>query len=172
VFGVAMLFEGMGITGEYRKLGRWLAETTSERVELAGGAGVELIVGIATIVLGILALVGVERATLMPVLVIVAGAGLIIAVGTVHRLSDLQLMTAEASDFGRRLHHESMSGAAIAQTLAGLAALVLGILSLIWAGTTASGYGLLAQIGMICLGVGAAIGGGAIAGRSTMLRRR
>ena len=65
-----------------------------------------------------------------------------------------------------------MAGAAIAQMLAGVAALVLGILSLIWAGTTASGYGLLAQIAMICLGVGAAIGGGAIAGRSTMIHRR
>ena len=172
VFGVAMLFEGIGITGEYRKLGRWLADTSSERVELAGGAGVELIVGVATVVLGILALVGIARATLMPVLVIVAGAGLIIAVGTVHRLSDLQLMTVDASDFGRHLRRESMAGAAIAQTLAGLAALVLGILSLIWAGTTPAGYGLLAQIGMICLGVGAAIGGGAIAGRSTMLHRR
>lgn len=172
VFGVAMLFEGMGITGEYRKLGRWLADTTSERVELAGGAGVELVVGIATIVLGILALIGLARATLMPVLVIVAGAGLVIAVGTVHRLSDLQLMTVDASDFGRHLHRESMAGAAIAQMLAGVAALVLGILSLIWAGTTASGYGLLAQIAMICLGVGAAIGGGAIAGRSTMIHRR
>lgn len=172
VFGVAMLFEGMGITAEYRKLGRWLSDTTSERVEGTGGAGVELVVGVATMVLGILALIGVARATLMPVLVIVAGVGLIIAVGTVHRLSELQFMTVDASDFGRHLHRESTAGAAITQTLAGVAALVLGILSLIWAGTTPAGYGLLAQIAMICLGVGAAIGGGVIAGRSTMVHRR
>jgi hypothetical protein len=172
VFGVAMLIEGLGITSEYRKLGRWLTDTSSEPVELAGGTGIEVAVGVAAIVLGILALVGIAPATLIPVLVIVGGAGLMIAVGTVHRLSDLQLMTAGASDFGRRLRHESMAGAALVQTISGIAALVLGILALIWGGTTASGYGLLAQIGMICLGVAAAIGGGAIAGRSTMLYRR
>jgi hypothetical protein len=172
VFGVAMLFEGLGITSEYRKLGRWLADTSAERIELAGGTGIEVAVGVAAIVLGILALVGVAPATLIPVLVIAGGAGLMIAVGTVHRLSDLQLMTTGASDFGRSLRHESIAGAAIVQTMGGLAALVLGILSLIWSGTTASGYGLLAQIGMICLGVAAAIAGGAIAGRSTMLYRR
>ena len=172
VFGVAMFFEGAGITAEYRKLGRWLSDSSSEHIELAGGTGIEVAVGVAAVVLGILALIGVAPGTLIPVLVITGGAGLMIAVGTVHRLSDLQLMTSGASEFGRRLRHESMAGAAIVQTLGGLAALVLGILALIWNGTTPAGYGLLAEIGMICLGVAAAIGGGAIAGRSTMLYRR
>ena len=172
VFGAAMLFEGLGITGEYRKLARWLADTSPERFELAGSTGIEVAVGVATIALGILALIGIEPDTLIPVLIITGGAGLMIAVGTVHRLNDLRLTTLGVSDIGRRLHNEWIAGGAIVQTLAGLAALVLGILSLIWAGTTPAGYGTLAQIGMICLGVAAAIGGGAIAGRSTMLYRR
>ncbi|MGN6059092.1 MAG: hypothetical protein ACTHOI_10990 [Sphingomicrobium sp.] len=172
VFGVAMLFEGIGITAEYRKLARWLAETNSERIELAGATGVEFAVGVAAIVLGILALVGIAPATLIPVLVIAGGAGLMLASGTVHRLTDLQLMSMGASDIGRTLRHESMAGAVIAQTLCGLAAVVLGILSLIWGGATATGYGLLSQIGMICLGVGAAIGAGAIAGRWMTHARR
>lgn len=172
VFGVAMFFEGAGITSEYRKLRRWLADTSSERVELASGTGIEVAVGVAAIVLGILSLIGIAAGTLIPVLVIAGGAGLMIAVGTVHRLSDLQMMTAGASEFGWRLHHESMGGAAVIQTLGGLAALVLGILALIWSGTTPAGYGLLAEIGMICLGVAAAVGGGVIAGRSMMVYRR
>lgn len=172
VFGVAMFFEGAGITSEYRKLGRWIADTSSERVELAGATGIEVAVGVAAVVLGILSLIGVSAGTLIPVLVITGGAGLIIAVGTVHRLSDLQMMTTGASEFGRRLRHESIGGAAVVQTLGGLAALVLGILALIWNGTTPAGYGTLAEIGMICLGVAAAVGGGVIAGRSTMLYRR
>lgn len=172
VFGVAIFAEGAGIAGEYRKLARWLAETRSERVEFAGGTGVELAVGTAAIVLGILSLVRVAPATLMPVLVIAGGAGLALAVATVHRLNDLEFASAGMSEFGQRLHHEAFAGAALAQMLCGLAALVLGILALIWSGTTATGYGPLAEIGMICLGVAAAIGGGAIAGRSTMLYRR
>jgi hypothetical protein len=94
------------------------------------------------------------------------------AVATVHRLNDLRLTSMGVSDFGRSLHSEWLAGGAIVQALGGLSALVLGILSLVWAGTTAAGYGTLSEIGMICLGVAAAIGGGAIAGRSTMLYRR
>lgn len=172
VFGAAMLLEGLGITGEYRKLARWLADTSSERFEFAGGLGIEVSVGVAAIALGVLALVGVEPATLIPVLIIAGGAGLVMAVGTVQRLHDLRLTTMGVSDMGRRLHNEWVAGGAIVQTLGGIAALVLGILSLIWAGTTPAGYGTLAEIGMICLGVAAAIGGGAIAGKSTMLYRR
>jgi hypothetical protein len=172
VFGASILFEGLGITGEYRKLARLLADTSPERFELAGSTGLEVAVGVAAIALAILALIGVEPATLIPVLIITGGTGLMIAVGTVHRLNDFRLTTLGVSDLGRRLHNEWIAGGAIVQTLAGLAALVLGILSLIWAGTTPAGYGTLAQIGMICLGVAAAIGGGAIAGRSTMLYRR
>lgn len=172
VFGIAMVFESVGITGEHRKLGRWLAETSSERVEFGGGVGVEAAVGIAAVALGILALIGVASTTLMPILVLAGGAGLMIAVGTVYRLHDLQLSSLSASDFGRRLRHESMAGAAAVETLTGLAALVLGILALVSTVPAAGGYGLLAEIGMICLGVGVAIGGGALAGRSTMLYHR
>jgi hypothetical protein len=172
VFGIAMLLEGLGISGEYRKLGRWLAETKSERIELAGGTGTEVAVGVAGIALGILALLGVVPAILVPVAVIAGGAGLIMAVGTVHRLNDLQLMSVGASDFGRRLRQESLAGAAVVEAAAGLGALVLGILSLVMGNALMPGFGPLAQIGMICLGIGAAIGGGAIAGRSAMLHRR
>jgi hypothetical protein len=172
VFGIAMLAEGLGIAGEYRKLGRWLAEARSERVELAGGTGIEVAVGFAAIVLGILALIGVAAATLIPVLVIAGGVGLMIAVGTLHRVNDLKLTSMGASDFGRVLHHESVSGAGIVETFGGLAAVVLGILALVWNGTTPAGYGLLAEIGLICLGVAVAIGGFAISGRSMMLYRR
>jgi hypothetical protein len=173
VFGVAMLLEGFSITGEYRKLARWLVDTKSERIELAGGSAVELAVGAAGIVLGILALLSVVPAVLIPVLIVAGGAGLMLAVGAVHRLNDLQLMSVGASDFGRRLRSETMAGAAMVEAMAGLGALVLGILSLVLGSAAlAPGFGSLAQIGMICLGVGAAIGGGAIAGRSTMLYRR
>lgn len=168
VFGVAMLFEGLMVSGEYNRLAGWLVDTTSERVELAGGSGVEVLVGLAAIALGILALVGLSPETLISALIIAGGAGLMMSAGTLHRLNDLQLMTNRASDFGRRLRHESMTSAAIAQMLGGIAALVLGILSLLAVGAT---YGTLAEVGMIVLGVAAAIGGGALAGKATMLYR-
>lgn len=172
VFGLVMLFEGLGITSEYRKLARWVAESGSERFEVRGGTAVEVAVGVGAIVLGILALLGVAPATLIPVLVIVGGIGLMMAVGTVHRLTDLRLTSMGASDLGRQLHQQWTAASSIMETFGGLAAIVLGILSLVWAATTASGFGTLAQIGMICLGIAAAMGAAAMAGRSTALYRR
>lgn len=167
VFGVAMLLEGMTIAGEYQKLARWVTESSAERIEIGGGAGVELLVGLAAIAMGILSLIGIAPAILIPVLIITGGAGLILSAGSMQRLNDLHIEAGPWDEMVRLVAHESMAGGAIAQTLGGIAALVLGILSLVMlAPTQAEGFGTLPQVAMIVLGIATAVSGGALFGKS------
>ena len=170
VFGVAMLVEGLGIASEYSTLAARVAEGRTEIAEFGGGVGVEVLVGIAAIALGVLALVGVATSTMIPVLIIVGGVGLMLSAGTTQRLNDLNLASAGHSEMARRVTHASMTGAAVAQTLGGLAAVVLGILSLVDVGAAAAaGFGTLPQVGLLVLGVAVAFAGGALAGKATRL---
>lgn len=172
VFGAAMLIEGLGIASEYNALAARVAEGRSEIAEFGGGVGVEVLVGMSAIALGVLALVGVATSTLIPVLIIVGGAGLVLSAGTTQRLNDLHLVTYGHTDMARHVTHASMTGAAVAQTLGGIAALVLGILSLVdVSAAAAAGFGTLPQVGMLVLGIATAFAGGALAGKATRIYR-
>lgn len=172
VFGAAMLVEGLSIAAEYSAIANRVAEGSSEIAEFGGGLGVEVLVGIAAIALGILSLLGVAASALLPVLIITGGVGLMLSAGTTQRLNDLNLATAGHSAMARRYTHEAMTGGVIAQTLGGLAAAVLGILALVAISPVAqAGYGTLPQVGMLVLGVAMALAGGAMAGKATRLYR-
>lgn len=172
VFGLAMLLEGISIAREYRKLARWLAETKSEQIEVGGGTGIEILVGVAAIAMGVLTLLGVAASSLMPALIITGGAGLILAAGTLQGLKDLNLMAGNSSDLALRVSHNSMAGGAALEILGGTAAVVLGILSLtILPAIAAEGMGTLPQVGMLVLGLATAAGGGALARQSKAVYR-
>jgi hypothetical protein len=172
VFGAAMLLEGISIGSEYRKLAQWVAETRSERIEVGGGTGIEILVGVAAIAMGVLSLLGIAASSLMPALIITGGAGLILAAGTLEGMKDLRLMADSSSDVARRVSHDSMGGGAALEVLGGVAAVVLGILSLVMLPAfAAEGTGTLPQVGMLVLGLATAAGGGVLAGRSTVLYR-
>jgi len=172
VFGVAMLIEGLSIASEYSALAGEVAEGRTEIAEFGGGVGVEVLVGIAAIALGVLALVGVATSTMIPVLIIVGGVGLILSAGTTQRLNDLHLASMGHTEMARSVTHAAMTGAAVAQTLGGLAAVVLGILALVdVSAAAAAGFGTLPQVGMLVLGVVVAFAGGALAGKATRLYR-
>lgn len=173
VFGAAMLLEGISIGAEYNKIARWVADTEAERVEVSGGTGVEMLVGIAAIAMGILSLIGIAAPILIPALIITGGVGLILSAGTLQRLDDLRLITiGPTSVSARRVAHESMVGGTMSDVLGGIAAMVLGILSLVMiAPMAAEGMGILPQVGMLVLGVASAIAGGALTGKSTTLYR-
>jgi hypothetical protein len=172
VFGAAMLLEGISIGSEYRRLAQWVAETRSERIEVGGGTGIEILVGVAAIAMGVLSLLGIAASSLMPALIITGGAGLILAAGTLEGMKDLRLMADSSSDVARRVSHDSMGGGAALEVLGGVAAVVLGILSLVMLPAfAAEGTGTLPQVGMLVLGLATAAGGGVLAGRSTVLYR-
>ena len=172
VFGAAMLSEGLSISSEYSALSRYIAYDSTEITEFGGGLGVEVLVGLAAVALGVLSLLGVAAPTLLPALIIVGGVGLMLSAGTTQRLNDLQLAAVGHDDMARRVTRDAMTGAAAAQTLGGLAAMVLGILSLVSVGPlAAAGFGTLPQVGMLVLGTATALSGGALAGKATRIYR-
>ncbi len=163
VFGASMLVAGIAIAGAWSRLTHAAAQTRNETVQAGGGAGVEMVVGVAGIALGVLSLLGVTPHILMPALIIAGGIGLLLSAGTPQQLNDLRMINAGTSYETRRIVHESVRSSAVAQALGGLAAVVLGILGLVLA--TGLPFGTLTEIGIIVLGLSVAISGGALTGK-------
>jgi hypothetical protein len=114
--GVAMLAQGASIAA------RW----TDALRRLAGGVGTEIFAGVVGIVLGVLALAGVIPQVLRPVAAIVIGTSLLLG-------SDAQPALVEL-DRDRRRGREVVRASAGALLLAGVAAIVLGIVGLLGLG--------------------------------------
>ena len=75
VLGASLIMSGLGITAEYKKL---ITSTAGKNFEwLGSGLTVELLGGIAALVLGILALIGMESVMLLSVDAIALGVVLI-----------------------------------------------------------------------------------------------
>ncbi|MBL1257599.1 hypothetical protein [Methylocystis sp. Sn-Cys] len=138
VFGVALLVQGGAMVSEYAQIA-FPAETKGFTAEQFGGnsLAVVFLVGAAGIVLGILALLGINSGVLMPVAVIAYGTALVLSSNAVwhlfllRRASRMQAVTSGRSMIGgEMLASEMASGSAALQALAGLAAIVLGILAL------------------------------------------
>ena len=128
VFGAALLIQG----------GTVLSEHASVLFPAAGGGSIEqfrggnlsavFLTGIAGIVLGILALLGIAAATLTAVSVIAFGAALILSANSVRELHMVRRYGAGMSG-SEMVAGEMASGSAGVQLLAGLTAVVLGILA-------------------------------------------
>ncbi len=165
--GVALLFEGGAIAARYSRL---LYETAGARfptAELGGGMGVEILGGIAGIVLGILALLGLVSLTLASVAAIVFGATLLLSSGTTTRLNCLVIDGYGWADTTRRVAREAVLAAAGVQVLVGLAGGILGLLSLLGL------YSLdLALVAMLCLGASVLLTGAALSTRMLSILRR
>jgi hypothetical protein len=73
VFGIAMLVGGIAIAGAWARLTSAALRGNGDTMRAGGGAGVEMIVGLAAIALGVLALLGVSPAILVPALIITGG---------------------------------------------------------------------------------------------------
>lgn len=132
IFGVAIFAHGAAVAAEYSKLLSQISEGRIGGIELGGGMAIEFLAGIATVVLGILAVVGKYPTILMASLIIVGGAALILSSGTMQRLNDLKAEANTSSEFERRVFRAAVSGASVAQILAGVATVVLGILALVF----------------------------------------
>ena len=129
VLGASLLFKGAVISAEYSKLLAHTSGDALDKVELCGGTSIEVLTGIAGIVLGILALLSIDPNTLVAVANITFGGGVIMGTATISRL--VALRTDLAGSTSRKVAHEIMSSTMGIQILAGLAVIALGILSLI-----------------------------------------
>lgn len=142
VLGAAMLTEGAAIATEYVRVLNAASESATS-TQAGYGMTTEIIIGGAVLVLGILSLVGVAAATLTTVAVITAGALMVVSAPVMVQLNELRHQHDGMSEQAHDLLRASSASVSGLQILAGLTAIVLGV---------------------IALSRGAAMGGGAVIG--------
>lgn len=142
VFGVALLIQGGAMVSEYAQVS-FPIDMEGGSIDSFGGNSLVAVflVGAAGIVLGVLALLGVQAGVLMPIAAIAFGTALLLSSNAVWRLYVLRrgsrvqgLATSASQGGGEIIASEMASGSAGLQAVAGLAAIVLGIIAL--AGST------------------------------------
>jgi hypothetical protein len=168
VFGAAFIIEGAALAARHTAIMDQIGESRTDQLEMGGGMTVELVAGVAAIALGILSLVGLVPAILMPALVITGGAALILSAGAVQRLNDIRAEAFGVSPTARAMARAAVSSAAAGQVLAGLGAVALGILALVGVGDPA----ILTTVGLLVLGGAITLSGTALSGKMLSLFRR
>jgi hypothetical protein len=163
VLGVALLAEGGAIAAQFSKLLSAVTGGALGAMELGGGMTAEILAGGGAIVLGILALVGLKPMILLPAAVIAVGVALMLTAGAIERLNEIRVQAAGLSETAEKVAQAAVSGAVGTQVLAGIAAVVLGILALVTSYSAS-----LTLVGLIVLGASVTLTGTALAGR--MLR--
>ncbi|HXS20310.1 MAG TPA: hypothetical protein VN735_03725 [Steroidobacteraceae bacterium] len=167
VFGAALLIQGGTLLSEYSQVFT-PAGALQTASDAAGGDGLAAMfpVGIAGIVLGILALLGIASYALTSVSVIAFGAALMLSAQSVRRLYRMQADARRTSlpSYATRefLAGEMAAGSAGIQFVAGLASLVLGILAVVMAATLRSE--LLTLVALLIVGLTNIISGSALSG--------
>jgi hypothetical protein len=177
VFGAALLIQGGTMLSEYASVifPAGTMGATSEQFGV-GSLSTLFLVGVAGIVLGILALLGITAEILSAIAVIAFGSALVLSSNSVRQLYMLQssVTTSVAPRAGTELlAGEMASGSAGVQMLAGLASIVLGILAVL-----GINQNILIPAALIVLGATVILTGSALSGlvigfmRSTTQRRR
>jgi hypothetical protein len=135
VFGAALLIEGGTMMTEYAHMIFPAGAATAPTHEFSGGSlSAVFAAGVAGIVLGILALVGIHAAVLTAIAAIAFGSALLFSSNAVWHLHMLKRSAVPGSEWRSGADivvAELGQGATGMQALAGLAAIVLGILALI-----------------------------------------
>jgi hypothetical protein len=165
--GASFLFEGGAIVARMSDL---LAEVTEGRVgmaELGAGTTGETLAGVAGIALGILGLVGVLPAVLIPCAAIVFGAALAIGAGTNVRINDMVMTSRQEHPIARQVARQAVLATTGLQVLVGLGAITLGIVALV--GVVPLTLSLVAMLG---IGAMFLLSNAAIAGRMLSVLQR
>ncbi len=134
VFGATLLLHGWAIIADYARLNARPGVAVSSSAGDRGLSAVFL-AGVAGVVLGILALLGISTHELTAIAVIAFGAALILSSSSAIRVHLLRLSLATGDERAQRLAGDALAGEMLSSSagilgLAGLAAIVLGILAL------------------------------------------
>jgi hypothetical protein len=164
--GVALVFEGGSIAAEYSRIISTTPENTMQSVEMGGGVAAEMVAGIAGIVLGMLALLGLDSLTLSASAVIVYGTALTLSSGMTSRFNNLRIEVSGVQHGAWRVTHDAVTAAAGTPVLVGLAAGVLGILALVGIAPT-----VMVLVALLTVGTSLLLSGGAVGGRLIRLFR-
>jgi hypothetical protein len=144
VFGAALLIQGGAMLSEFAAI-----EATPQANGLSGGGGLGALfgVGVAGIILGVLALLGVKPTMLNAVAVIAFGGALLVSSSAVWQLLTSRSVATRfqtGSSMLRVVASEIASGSSSLQGMAGLAVIILGILAV--AGIASQDLALIALI--------------------------
>jgi len=161
VLGAALLIQGGSILSEYAHI-LFPAEPGVGDGVRADGLSAMLLVGAGGIVLGVLALLGIATTGLTAIAAIAFGSALILGSGSVRQLYQLEMQALQASptrSISGLFASQLATGSSGIQLLAGLAAVVLGILAL-------AGYPpeLMTLSALLVLGATVVLTGGALGG--------
>lgn len=160
--GAALLFEGGAVGARFSRLLATNGGSVAGYNSVGTGMTAEFLAGAAGIVLGLLALLHVEPYILPPVALIVFGGALLLGSAATSRLCYLEATNGSTGDAVHDVAREAISAAAGAKILTGIAAAILGILSLV--GTNPPVL-TLTLVGLLCLGGAIAVEGTAISQR-------
>lgn len=158
VFGAALLIQGGAMVSEYAL---FMPAAGAGAGDFGASSLSSLfLVGAGGIVLGVLALLGIATTTLTSISVIAFGAALLLSSNSVRNLYLLRrVSTSGAAGGGEMVAGEMASGSAAVQLLAGLTAVVLGILAVSGARPE-----ILVLSAMIVLGATVVLSGSALSG--------
>ena len=90
--GTALLAEGSAVTAQFSDLRSSATHGRVDLAELGGGMTTEMLGGLAGVTLGVLALVGVDPASLLATATLVFGGTLLVGSGLTARLNDALLL--------------------------------------------------------------------------------
>jgi hypothetical protein len=133
------------------------AASNATFAELSSGISAEFVGGFAGIVLGILALIGILPAVLLPVAVLTLGGSLLIGAGATSRLNRFAALGPDQSDMDVYAREAAAAGA---QVLVGLGALALGVLALVGIASMT-----LTLVALLAIGAATFLSGATLTGR-------
>ena len=157
----ALLIEGGSIAARLYRSNARMGESDVDSAEVRGGLGAESLTAVAGIALGILALLRVDPAVLLPVSAIVLGVGLLFGSAAADRVNSPRFAGPVPPDTTGSVVRESVRMASGAHVLVGLAAIVLGIIGI----ASAASFVTFTLISVLCLGGALLLSGAAIGGR-------
>jgi hypothetical protein len=144
VIGVGLMVQAFNSAAEHSKVFTANGGTSAQATEFGGDVMVDCMCGLTGIVLGILALVGISAAHLLPPALIVFGGALLVG-GAVSMRPRTMLVPGAGTEATSVTYHSSGSASGM-EILIGLAAIVLGILSML------TGAWVLLAVGFIAVG--------------------
>lgn len=156
--GAALLFQGSMVTAEYASILQRTGGGSLASAGFGGGLSAQSMAGAASIILSLLALLGLPNVVLMGVVSIVLGAGLILNSGVNARLDGLKIEVADEAETAKRVAQEAVSATTGADIMVGLAAVVLGILALIGIASMVLNLTAMLAVGTAILFNGSAVG--------------
>ncbi len=160
LLGVTLLFEGAGIAADYSRVATKATRAELRGAEAGGGMTTEILGGIAGIVLGILALLGLSPVVLVPAAIIVFGAAMIFNTSAITELNELKAEVTESEgDMPRPGMRGPVASAAGSDMMIGVAAVVLGILAVVGIAPVTLSLVALLSLGAAELLIGTTVGG-------------